>query len=38
MPRRPALSKGELQIARAIWQLGQATVGQVYVRRGGEKA
>jgi BlaI family penicillinase repressor len=29
MPPRPALSKGELQVARTIWRLGQATVGQV---------
>lgn len=30
MPPRPALSRGELQVARTIWQLGQATVGQVF--------
>ena len=30
MPPRPALSKSELQIAKAIWQLRQATVGQVF--------
>lgn len=30
MPPRPALSKGELRIARTIWQLGHATVGQIY--------
>ena len=30
MPPRPALSKGELQVARTIWRLGQATVGQVF--------
>ena len=30
MPPRPALSKSELQIAKAIWQLGEATVGRVF--------
>lgn len=30
MPPRPALSKGELSVARTVWQLGQATVGQVF--------
>ena len=30
MPPRPALSKSELRIARTIWQLGHATVGQVF--------
>lgn len=28
--KRPALSKGETEIARAIWSLGEATVGQVF--------
>ena len=30
MPARPALSKGELIVARALWELGQATVRQVH--------
>ncbi len=30
MPTRPALSKSELQVARTIWRLGHATVGQVF--------
>ena len=30
MPRRPALSKGELEVARAVWDLGEATVGEVH--------
>jgi len=30
MPARPALSKGELTVARALWELGQATVRQVH--------
>lgn len=30
MKKRPALSKGEFEIARVIWKLGRATVGQVY--------
>lgn len=30
MPPRPALSKGELQVARMVWRLGEATVGQVF--------
>jgi BlaI family transcriptional regulator, penicillinase repressor len=28
MTERPALSKGEMEVARAVWQLGQATVRQ----------
>jgi predicted transcriptional regulator len=28
MRRRAALSKGEMEVARAVWQLGQATVRQ----------
>ena len=27
---RPPLSKGELEVARTIWELGEATVGQIY--------
>ena len=30
MKHRPALSKGELEVARVIWRLGSATVGQAY--------
>jgi BlaI family transcriptional regulator, penicillinase repressor len=30
MKKRPPLSKGEFEIARVIWKLGRATVGQVY--------
>ncbi|MDP6467695.1 MAG: BlaI/MecI/CopY family transcriptional regulator [Pirellulaceae bacterium] len=30
MNQRPALSKGELEVARTIWSLGSATVGQAF--------
>jgi predicted transcriptional regulator len=30
MARRPALSRNELDVARAVWELGGATVGQVF--------
>lgn len=30
MGRRPALSKGEMEIARCLWELGEATVRQVH--------
>ena len=30
MPPRPPLSKGELEIARAVWDLGQATLSEVF--------
>ena len=30
MTRRPALSKGEMEVARVVWQLGQATVRQAH--------
>ena len=30
MNERPPLSKGELEVARVIWRLGEATVGQVF--------
>ena len=30
MKHRPALSKGELEVARVIWRLGSATVGQAF--------
>ena len=31
MPARPALSKGELEVARAVWDLQEATVGEVHL-------
>jgi predicted transcriptional regulator len=30
MPKRPPISRGELDVARAVWELGEATVGQVF--------
>lgn len=30
MPQRPALSKGEMEVARLLWKLGEATVRQVH--------
>ena len=30
MARRPALSKSEMEAARIVWNLGQATVRQVF--------
>ena len=30
MPKRPSISRGELDIARAVWKLGEASVGQVH--------
>ena len=30
MARRPPLSKGEMEVARVLWELGQATVRQVH--------
>ena len=30
MSKRPPISRGELEVARAVWGLGEATVGQVY--------
>lgn len=30
MARRAALSKGEMEVARVVWGLGEATVGQVF--------
>jgi predicted transcriptional regulator len=30
MSERPALSKGELEVARVLWELGSATVRQVH--------
>ena len=30
MARRPAISKGEMEVARVLWQLGEATVRRVH--------
>ena len=30
MPRRPSLSKGEMEVARLLWELGEASVRQVH--------
>lgn len=30
MTKRPPISRGELDVARAVWQLEEATVGQVF--------
>ena len=30
MSRRPALSKGELEVARVVWELGEGTVGRIF--------
>lgn len=30
MTRRPALSKGEMEVARVLWELGKATVREVH--------
>jgi BlaI family transcriptional regulator, penicillinase repressor len=30
MARRPALSKAEMEVARIVWNLGEATVRQVF--------
>jgi BlaI family penicillinase repressor len=30
MPKRAAISRGELDVAQAVWQLGEATVGQAF--------
>jgi predicted transcriptional regulator len=30
MPRRPAISRNELEVARTVWELREATVGQVF--------
>jgi predicted transcriptional regulator len=30
MTARPPLSKGEMEVARVVWELGEATVGQVH--------
>jgi BlaI family transcriptional regulator, penicillinase repressor len=30
MAKRPTISRGEMEVARAVWELGEATVGQVF--------
>lgn len=30
MAKRPALSKGEMEVAKALWSLGEASVGQIF--------
>lgn len=30
MAKRPKMSAGEMEVARALWDLGEATVGQVF--------
>ncbi len=30
MAKRPAISRGEYDVARAVWDLGEASVGQVF--------
>jgi predicted transcriptional regulator len=30
MSKRPPISRGELDVARAVWRLGEASVGQVF--------
>lgn len=38
MGERPALSKGELEVARLLWELGAATVRQVHAAQADERA
>jgi predicted transcriptional regulator len=38
MGDRPALSKGEMEIVRVVWDLGEASVRQVHERLGAERA
>lgn len=38
MPERPAASKAELEVARIVWDLGEASVRQVYERFSEAKA
>jgi BlaI family transcriptional regulator, penicillinase repressor len=38
MAKRPAISRGELDVARAVWELGEATVGQVFDALANRKA
>jgi predicted transcriptional regulator len=37
MPKRSALPKSELEVARIVWDLGQATVRQVFLALGAER-
>ncbi len=37
MVERPALSKGELEVARCLWQLGAATVREVHASLAAER-
>jgi len=37
MARRPALSKAEMEVARLLWELGEATVRQVHEALLGER-
>jgi BlaI family transcriptional regulator, penicillinase repressor len=38
MTQRPPLSKGEMEVARVLWQLGRATVRQVHQEFPAERA
>ncbi len=38
MKRRPAVSKAELEVARIVWELGKATVRQVFERIPAQRA
>lgn len=38
MPERPAASKAELEVARIVWDIGEASVRQVYERFSEAKA
>lgn len=38
MTERPALSKGEMEIARLLWELGAATVRQVHEAQSADRA
>jgi predicted transcriptional regulator len=37
MPKRSALPKSELEVARIVWDLGEATVRQVFLALGAER-
>lgn len=37
MAKRAAISRGELDVARVVWELGDATVGQVFDSLSGRK-
>ena len=38
MSSRPPLSKGEMEVARAVWELGEATIGRIFQWLEGRKA